>query len=482
MNKKILWSLPLIPTLGLVAASAVSCSSDQGPGNVASVGRTLKIANDDTYKNQAKEMIFGKGKPITREAFNNFVDFTAEEQQLLVDFTKFIEGKISITQEELKNYYSSSFSWWRNNHYLNNDDCISFWNFWDNKVNQFISQNTKWNSIFKMENGNLIMLIRNPNNPAEIMGKMAADNYIKIRDYKFLTNETITLMKNPLNWKQAPQLSKKEIQINNINQSLERTIYKQDNVSFFATNKYELALIVLGILLPDITTTSEPNTNTFTMLPLIENVGMPKLSNIVKFKDHMNPIVELSFSGTIDQKPFTKTKEVRDIMGRINQIDINILNISLNNDGTDKVLTQAEWNEIDKLKNEKLLMETEIKKINNDPNSYIQNLGINSITNGPILIGNFNYYNIEEISPGTPLPFGTVLTNESTSEQVFEAIKNNITIDGKTPTTSPSDIVWTAKVDATGEITVTYTSKDSVFIGQYALIWFTVATTPSVPY
>ncbi|MGL5522103.1 MAG: hypothetical protein ACRDAW_02435 [Metamycoplasmataceae bacterium] len=456
--------------------------------NEAEIGRTLKIANNDTYKNQVKEMIFGKDKPITKEAINNFLQFTPEENQLIDEFKVFIKGKVSITKEELKQFYMNP--WLFNSssqpdYYISADDTILFNDFFAKKVNDVIDSNPKFKGIFKKHLLFTSMLIKNPVNPTEIMGRTAI--YLEGGTMNFFDQATINLLIDPLNWKEAPKLTKKQILIHNQEERLKmERIIQQKRTPFVPSSKHELAEMVLGIMprsgeyfFMDIL-----GPDNFTMFPSIAmGRGYNKrLPNIVEFKNPANPVVEFAFSGKIYHTiQLSKVKTILDLIEKTSNLEISIWQITLNDDGTNKVLTPEEQKEVDRLTAEMKLVAEESKKFIRDPNNVISNVGINSITDGPILIGIINHFTIAVSSAGTVLPAGTILTNTSTSEEVFEAIKNNITIDGKAPTTSPGDVVWKATIDLTGEIAVKYTSKDSVFIGSYPEITFTIAKTPTTP-
>ncbi|MGL5358083.1 MAG: hypothetical protein ACRC9U_03455 [Metamycoplasmataceae bacterium] len=454
--------------------------------NEAEIGRTLKIANNDTYKNQVKEMIFGKDKPITKEAINNFLQFTPEEKQLEQDFNVFIKGKVSISKEELKQFYRDPWilgSGWKPDYYTSSDDIILFNDFVAKKVNDVIDSNPKFKGIFKKHLLFTSMLIKNPVNPTEIMGRTTI--YLEGGTMNFFDQATINLLQDPLNWKEAPKMTEKEILIHNQKERLKMERVYQKRTPFIPADKYELAEMVLGIMprsgeyyFVDIS-----GSDNFTMFPSIvgDRGYIENLPNIVEFKDPANPNVEFSFSGKIYHTiQLSKLNTMIDLIEKTSNLEISIWQIAWNDDGTDKVLTPEEQKEVDRLTVEMKLVAAESRKFIRDPNNVISNVGINSITDGPILIGNFNNYTIAASSAGTVLQAGTILTNTSTSEEVFQAIKNNITIDGKNPTTSPGDIVWKATVDTTGKITVKYTSKDSVFIDTDQII-FTIAKTPTTP-
>ncbi|MGL5520103.1 MAG: hypothetical protein ACRDBR_01575 [Metamycoplasmataceae bacterium] len=456
--------------------------------NDLEMGRTLKIANNDTYKNQVKEIIFGKDQPITKEALNNFLEFTPEERQLIDDFKVFIKGKVSLTKEELKQFYMNAWSGSSvmSDYYLDIDNSLLFDELVSKKINDVINSNPKFKGIFKHHSSFFSILIKNPNNSEETLGRVAV--YISNHNIIF-DQATKDMMLIPLNWKEAPKkLTKKEALIHNQKETIKMQSIFLKTYSYLPTNKFDLATMVLGIMprSGEYVFVDEVREDNFTMFPTIDGTFYSYFSDgIVQFKDPANPIVEFAFSGkNYHVLSFSKVDQLTSLREKIGNINVNISQITLNDDGTDKVLSTVEKNEIEKLNQEILVIMKEIKKFTTDFNNIISNVGINSITDGPIVIGIINHYTIAASSAGTVLPAGTVLTNTSTSKEVFEAIKNNITIDGKTPITSPGDVVWTAAVDPTGKITVKYTSKESVFIGpplSSPEITFTIAKTSTTP-
>ncbi|MGL4183966.1 MAG: hypothetical protein ACRCRP_02415 [Metamycoplasmataceae bacterium] len=446
--------------------------------NNIEIGRTLKIANNDTYKNQVKEMMFGKDKPITKEAFNNFMEFTPEENQLISDFQAFIQGKVSLTKEELKQFYINPWIF-NDTVYSNIDNKILFFELISSKVNPIINNNPKFKGIFKQHSYFTSILIKNPINPEEKMGRVIINN---LRNYDDIFDQaTKDMMLVPSNWKELPKLTKKQILINNKEQNIIIQNILLKTPPSIPLTKIELALMVLGISprSGEYSFVDNPHED-FTMYPSIKEPFQGILPNLVEFKDPANPVVELAFSGKLRYVfSFSKVDTLITLIEKANNLELNLLQITLNDDGTNKVLTPEEQKEVDRIKAELLVAKKEEKDFANNPNNIVSNIGINSITDGPIVIGNFNHYTIA--APNKVLPFGTSLTNTSTSEEVFNAIKNNITIDGKAPTTSPVDIVWQVTVAPNGQITVLYTSKDSLIIGTTNQIIFTVASAPNTP-
>ncbi|MGL4183967.1 MAG: hypothetical protein ACRCRP_02420 [Metamycoplasmataceae bacterium] len=445
--------------------------------NDLEIGRTLKIANNDAYKNQVKEMIFGKDKPITKEAINNFIKFTPEEQQQINEFEAFIKGKVSITKEELKQFYFNprSGSIFEPDYYINTDNSILFNEFISKKMNDIINSNPKFKGIFKEHLRFTSILLKNPINPNEILGRVM----LSWNDYNMIFDQpTKDMMLIQSNWKEAPKLTKKEILINNTQERFKSLSMSRKNPFLITSSKYELATMVLGIS-PRSGEYAfvDDSTEGFTMFPSIKGI----FTDVVEFKDPVNPIVEFSFSGRLYHVfSLSKIDQLISLMEKEMNLKIKLWQITWNDDGTDKVLTPEEQKEVDKIKQELLKATEEVSKFSYDPNNDVSNVGINSITDGPIVIGKINHYTVATSTTGTVLPFGTSLTNTSTSSEIFEAIKNNITIDGQVPTTSPGDIVWTATIDATGKITVEYTSKNSVFVDTNKII-FTVGNAPTTP-